>query len=62
MEIKHLDDHGFTYCQHFRRAWGLGLYMMGGGILTCVHGICPWWFETIATDTNKVVEKMLNDK
>ena len=49
--IRHLDEVGETYGQHFGAAAGFGLRMIGGGLACLVHAVLPWLFETTGSRT-----------
>jgi hypothetical protein len=49
--IRHLDEAGESYGEHFGAAAGFGLRMIGGGIACLVHAICPWLFEATGSQT-----------
>ena len=41
---------GETYCQHMREAACVGGTLIAAGLAALVHGVCPGWFTTTASD------------
>lgn len=41
---------GETYCEHFAYATQTGLKLVGLGLISVVHAICPFLFETTVSD------------
>jgi len=60
--VKHLDEAGETYSEHFLFAARVGLLMIFGGLAAFVHAICPWWFARTGSDAIKTVNAMLEDR
>jgi hypothetical protein len=58
---KHPHERGMTYFGHLTHALKLGYMLAKGCIGICIHALCPFWFQTIATDTNKELEQCLKN-
>lgn len=41
----HLDRNKMTYCGHMKFALGHGLKCVEAGIMLCIHGLLPCFFE-----------------
>ena len=53
--IRRFTDHpasvNETYLQHMRAAFGFGTSMFAGSLACFVHGLFPWLFLTMGSDT-----------
>lgn len=58
---QHPHERGMTYFGHLLHALNLSFMLGKGCIGICIHAICPFWFQTIATDTNKELEQCLKN-
>ena len=43
---EHPRNAGESYCQHFAYAFGTGLKLVGLGLVSAVHGLCPFLFTS----------------
>lgn len=60
--MKHLDEIGVTYWEHFKFAIRIGFIMILVGILTVIHAIFPNFMPSVATDAVKHLNAILNKK
>lgn len=60
--MKHLDETGATYWEHFKFAIRIGFIMILAGIFTMIHAIYPNVMTTIASDVVKKLHALLNEK
>ena len=60
--MKHLDEAGETYTEHFLFASCVGLLMIFGGLAAIVHAICPWWFARTGSNALQTVNVMLENR
>ena len=47
---EHTRAAGESYCQHFAYAVGTGLKLVGLGVVSVVHGLCPFLFTSTVSD------------
>lgn len=63
--MKHLDDVGETYWQHFRFAFRIGLIFLITGVLVIAHAIYPNAFKNVGSNVVNYLHSKLekrNDK
>ena len=60
--MKHLNEAGETYSEHFLFAARVGLLMILGGLAAFVHAICPWWFARTSSNAIQAVNAMLENR
>ena len=60
--MKHLDEVGETYSEHFLFASRVGLLMIFGGLAAFVHAICPWWFARTGSNAIQTINAMLENR
>ena len=60
--MKHLDEVGETYWQHFKFATGMALVLFITSILILIHAIYPGVFKTTGTNVLKHVNKRLEER
>ena len=60
--MKHLDEAGETYSEHFLFAARVGLLMIFGGLAALVHAICPWWFSRTGSNAIRTINAMLENR
>ncbi len=56
---RHLRDAGLSYRAHARRASGVGLRMIGGGLAALVHAAVPGFFTWTASRTVRTLDRRL---
>jgi len=57
--MKHLDEVGETYCEHFKCAAKFGCVLFGLSIVCMIHAIVPCIFtETTSERLTKLIEEM----
>lgn len=50
---------GEGYLQHFARAAGFGLCMIGAGLACIVHAVFPFWFQHTGSDSIRKLHQVL---
>jgi len=60
--VKHLDEVGESYSEHFLFAARVGLLMVFSGLAAVVHAICPWWFARTGSNAIQTLNAMLRDR
>ena len=60
--MKHLDEVGETYWQHFLFAMRFGIVMIIAGILLMVHAIFPNLFKSVGSDVVEHMHGILNER
>jgi len=60
--VKHLDEVGESYFEHFLFAARVGLFMIFSGLAAVVHAICPWWFARTGSNAIQTLNTMLQDR
>lgn len=59
MRWKHLEETGYTYAEHFARAWGIGWKMIRAGGCCVIHAFVPSLFCDEASRTIKELMEIL---
>ena len=54
---EHPHSVGETYGEHLKVASSFGFAMIGAGLASVIHGLCPWLFQTTGSRT---VKKLYN--
>lgn len=60
--MKHLDEIGITYWQHFRFAIHVGFVMFFAGILVMIHAVFPNFMKSIGSDVVRHLHEILNER
>jgi hypothetical protein len=60
--MKHLDEVGETYWQHFKFAAGMGLALFIAGICVMIHAILPTVFPNIGSIVIRHAHKRLDER
>lgn len=60
--MKHLDEVGETYWQHFKFAAGMGLLLFITGILVLIHAVFPDILKNVGSDAIQHVSNILEER
>ena len=59
IDLKHLEKNNMSYFTHYNKAIYVGISMIFGGVLCCVHAFLPFIFVESASKTNERLHKIL---
>jgi len=59
--MKHLDEIGATYWEHFKFAIRIGFVMIIAGILVMIHAFFPNFMRSVGSDVIRQLHAILNE-
>lgn len=61
-KVKHLDDIGETWWQHFKFAFRVGVVLLITGVLIIIHAVYPNAFKSVGSDVIKHLHAILEER
>lgn len=59
VNFNHLKENNTSYITHLNKAFYIGVTMIIGGFLCCIHALCPFIFTESASKRIKKLYKIL---